>query len=204
VSEVTRVLEAVQRGDPNAGDDLLSLVYEELRRLAAQKMAREAAGHTLQPTALVHEAWLRLAGGATPHFKSRKHFFGAAAEAMRRILVEHARRRDSRKRGGGSEREELDESRLVLTAPPDELLAVHEALEELARTDPAAAQLVKLRYFVGFSLEETAAAMGLSPRSAGRLWAFARAWLRHALESERGAGSQRSDVGNQRPPGEAG
>jgi len=185
MSEVTRIFDAVQRGDPKAAAELLPLVYDELRRLAAQKMADEVSGHTLQPTALVHEAWLRLLGNETPHFKTRAHFFAAAAEAMRRILVDHARRKTSLKRGGGSEREELHESQLALTAPPDELLAVHEALAELAGKDPAAAELVKLRYFVGFSLEETAAALGLSPRSAGRLWAFARAWLRHAIESER-------------------
>jgi RNA polymerase sigma factor (TIGR02999 family) len=185
VGEVTRILDAVQQGEAKAIDRLLSLVYDELRRLAAQKMANEASGHTLQPTALVHEAWLRLMANETPHFKSRAHFFAAAAEAMRRILVEHARRKGSLKRGGGSEREELYESKLALTAPPDELLAIHEALDGLACKDPAAAELVKLRYFVGFSLEETAAALGLSPRSAGRLWAFARAWLRQAIESER-------------------
>jgi RNA polymerase sigma factor (TIGR02999 family) len=185
VSEATHILEAVMRGEAKAADELLSLVYDELRRLADQKMAHEASGHTLQPTALVHEAWLRLAGNSHPHFKSRAHFFAAAGEAMRRILVEHARHKGSLKRGGGSAREELHESQLALRAPPDELLAVHEALEELACKDPSAAELVKLGYFVGFSLEESAAALGLSPRSAGRLWTFARAWLRHAIESER-------------------
>lgn len=185
MGEVTRVLDAIQRGEAKGADELLSLVYDELRRLAAQKMAHEASGHTLQPTALVHEAWLRLVGSDTPHFKGRGHFFAAAGEAMRRILVEHARRKDSLKRGGGNEREELHESKLALTAPSDELLAVHEALDELAQKDPAAAELVKLRYFVGFSLEEAAAALGLSSRSAGRLWAFARAWLRQAIEGER-------------------
>ena len=165
--------------------ELLPLVYDELRKLAAQKLTSEAAGHTLQPTALVHEAWLRLVGHGNPEFKSRAYFFAAAAEAMRRILVEHARRKGSLKRGGGSELEELHESQLALPARPDELLAVHEALDELACSDPAAAELVKLRYFVGFSLEETAMALGLSPRGAGRLWAFARAWLRHAIERER-------------------
>lgn len=185
MSEVTRILNAVQQGDTKAADELLPLVYDELRKLAAQKMASEAAGHTLQPTALVHEAWLRLVGNETLHFKSRAHFFASAGEAMRRILVEHARRKGSLKRGGGNKREELHESQLALTMPPDELLAVHEVLDELAQKDPAAAELVKLRYFVGFSLEETAAALGLSPRSAGRLWAFARAWLRHAIEGER-------------------
>ena len=185
MSEVTRILDAVQRGDPKAADDLLPLVYDELRKLAARRMVGEVTGHTLQPTALVHEAWLRLVGNETPHFKSRAHFFASAGEAMRRILVDHARRKGSLKRGGGSEREELHESQLALTAPSDDLLAVHEALDELARKDPAAAELVKLRYFVGFSLEETAAALGLSPRSAGRLWAFARAWLRCAVQGER-------------------
>ena len=185
MGEVTRILDAVRQGDSKAATELLPLVYEELRKLAAQKMAHEAAGHTLQPTALVHEAWLRLVGHENPQFEGRAHFLAAAAEAMRRILVEHARRKQSLKRGGRGERETLDESALILSTPPDELLAVHEALEQLEHEDPAAAEFVKLRYFVGFTLEETAAALGLAPRSAERVWAFARAWLRHAIENER-------------------
>jgi len=183
VSEVTRILDAIQQGDPNAAGKLLPLVYEELRRLAAHKMAGEAAGHTLQPTALVHEAWLRLGAAHQQSWENRAHFFAAAAEAMRRILVDHARRKQSLKRGSGAEREELQESMLVLTAPPDELLAIHDALDKLALEDPAAAELVKLRYFVGMTMEETASALGLAPRSAERLWTYARVWLRREIRS---------------------
>ena len=179
MSEVTRILDAIQKGDSNAQGELLPLVYEELRRLAAHKMAIEAPGHTLQPTALVHEAWLRL--GVQQSWENRAHFFAAAAEAMRRILVEHARRKQSLKRGAGAEREELQDSMLVLSAPPDELLAIHEALDKLASEDPSAAELVKLRYFVGMTMEETASAMGLAPRTAERLWTYARVWLRREI-----------------------
>jgi RNA polymerase sigma factor (TIGR02999 family) len=181
VHDVTRILDAIQRGDPEAGEGLLPLVYEELRRIAAHKMASEAPGHTLQPTALVHEAWLRLVGSSPPAWENRAHFFGAAAEAMRRILVEHARRKLSLKRGGGAERVELHESALVLTAPPDELLAVHEALDELASQDAAAAELVKLRYFVGMTMDEAASALNLSKRSAENLWTYARVWLHREI-----------------------
>jgi RNA polymerase sigma factor (TIGR02999 family) len=181
VNEVTRILNAIQDGDAQATGRLLPLVYEELRRLAAHKMAGEASGHTLQPTALVHEAWLRLGAANQQNWQSRAHFFAAAAEAMRRILVEHARRKQSLKRGGGVERETLDESALVLAAPPDELLAVHEALDNLARQDPAAAELVKLRYFVGMTMEEAAAALGLAKRTAEGLWTFARVWLHREI-----------------------
>jgi RNA polymerase sigma factor (TIGR02999 family) len=185
VSEVTRILEAIQKGDSKAAGELLPLVYEELRRLAAHKMAAEAPGHTLQPTALVHEVWLRLGGGQQNHWENRAHFFSAAAEAMRRILVDHARRKQSQKRGGGVAHEELNETALVLTAPPDELLAVHEALDTLAREDPPAAELVKLRYFVGMTMEEAASAMGVAPRAAERLWTYARVWLRREIRSGR-------------------
>jgi RNA polymerase sigma factor (TIGR02999 family) len=181
VNEVTRILNAIQDGDAQATGRLLPLVYEDLRRLAAHKMAGEASGHTLQPTALVHEAWLRLGAANQQNWQSRAHFFAAAAEAMRRILVEHARRKQSLKRGGGVERETLDESALVLAAPPDELLAVHEALDNLARQDPAAAELVKLRYFVGMTMEEAAAALGLAKRTAEGLWTFARVWLHREI-----------------------
>jgi RNA polymerase sigma factor (TIGR02999 family) len=181
VNEVTRILNAIQDGDAQATGRLLPLVYEELRRLAAHKMAGEASGHTLQPTALVHEAWLRLGAANQQNWQSRAHFFAAAAEAMRRILVEHARRKQSLKRGGGVERETLDESALVLAAPPDELLAVHEALDNLARQDPAAAELVKLRYFVGMTMEEAAAALGLAKRTAEGLWTYARVWLHREI-----------------------
>jgi len=181
VNEVTRILDAIGQRDSKATDELLPLVYDELRRLAAQKMAGESPGHTLQPTALVHEAWLRLAGSGDQRWENRAHFFGAAAEAMRRILVDHARRKQSQKRGDGAKREELHDSVLVLTAPPDELLAVDEALDDLGAEDPHAAELVKLRYFVGMTMEEAALAMGLSKRTAEGLWTYARAWLRHRI-----------------------
>ena len=183
--EITLLLESVARGDARAAEELLPLVYEELRRLAARKMAGEAAGHTLQATALVHEAWLRLAGPKQPLWQNRSHFFGAAAEAMRRILVDRARRKQSLKRGSGAERVELDESVFVLTAPPDELLAVHEALDKLAAEDAAAAELVKLRYFVGMTMEEAASAMGLAKRTAENLWTYARVWLHREIRASR-------------------
>ena len=183
MSDVTHILEAIERGDPKAADDLLPLVYEELRKLAAQKMAHEAAGHTLQPTALVHEAWLRLVGSGHQKWNSRGHFFSAAAEAMRRILIEAARRKSSQRRGGGLERVDLDDSQLLLERPADEILAVDEALDKLAEEDPLAAELVKLRYFMGMALPEAAQALGISPRTADRLWAYARTWLRLEIES---------------------
>jgi len=178
LSEFTHILERVEHGDPKAAADLLPIVYEELRRLAAQKMANEAAGHTLQPTALVHEAWLRLGGSDVPTFQNRAHFFGAAAEAMRRILIEHARRRLAAKRGAGVEVVDLDG--LEISSPiedDDQLLAVNEALEKLAAIDPRKAELVKLRYFVGLNFEETAAALGIAVPTAKQWWAYARSWL---------------------------
>jgi RNA polymerase sigma factor (TIGR02999 family) len=182
MSEVTRILDAIQKGDAAAAEELLPLVYEELRRLAGHKMAGEAPGHTLQATALVHEAWLRLAGSESQQgWQNRAHFFGSAAEAMRRILVDHARRKQSLKRGGRAEREELHESVLVLTAPPDELLAVHEALDKLALEDATAAELVKLRYFVGMTMEEAASALGMPKRTAENLWTYARVWLHREI-----------------------
>ena len=181
MTDVTRILNALEQGEAKTAEELLPLVYEELRRVAAYKVAHEAPGHTLQATALVHEAWLRLAGSDGQSWQNRAHFFAAAAEAMRRILVEHARRKQSLKRGGGAEREELNESVLVLAAPPDELLAVHEALDQLAREDPPAAELVKLRYFVGMTMEEAASALRLSKRTAESLWTFARVWLHREI-----------------------
>ncbi len=185
MSDVTQILDRVQHGDAKAAEELLPLVYQELRKLAAAKMAHEAAGHTLQPTALVHEAWLRLVVDGHQRWNSRGHFFAAAAEAMRRILIEAARRKLSQRRGGGLERVEVDESLLVLERPSEELLAVNEALEKLAREDRLAADLVNLRYFVGMTLPEAAEALGLSPRTADRLWAFARTWLRLEIEGNR-------------------
>ena len=171
-------MERVEHGDPNAAGELLPIVYEELRRLAAQKMANEAAGHTLQPTALVHEAWLRLGGSEAPAFQNRAHFFGAAAEAMRRILIEHARRRLAKKRGAGVEVVDLDGIEISSpVADDDQLLAMNEALEKLASVDPRKAELVKLRYFVGLNFEETAAALGIAVPTAKQWWAYARSWL---------------------------
>ena len=178
MSEFTHILERVERGDPRAAGELLPLVYDELRRLAAQKMAHEAVGHTLQPTALVHEAWMRLGGNDAPSFQNRAHFFGAAAEAMRRILIEHARRRLAAKRGAGVEVLDLDG--LEISSPiadDDQLLAVNDALEKLATLDPRKAELVKLRYFVGMNFEETASALGIAVPTAKQWWAYARAWL---------------------------
>ena len=179
MSEFTHILERVGKGDAKAAGELLPIVYEELRRLAAQKMAREAAAHTLQPTALVHEAWMRLGGSDAPTFQNRAHFFGAAAEAMRRILIEHARRRLAGKRGAGVEVVDLDG--LEISSPAaddDQLLAVNEALEKLAAVDPRKAELVKLRYFVGMNFEETAAALGIGVPTAKQWWAYARSWLK--------------------------
>jgi RNA polymerase sigma factor (TIGR02999 family) len=182
VSEVTRILDRVQQGDTRAAGELLPLVYEELRKLATHKMAGEAPGQTLQPTALVHEAWLRLAGEEKERWEGRAQFFSAAAEAMRRILIERARRRHALKHGGNAEHEPLEESRLALAAPTDEMFAVHEALDQLATQDPQAADLVKLRYFAGMNMPEAAAALDIPQRTAERLWAFARAWLRGAMK----------------------
>ena len=165
---MTHILEALAQGDPTSADDLLPLVYQELRKLAAQKMAGESPGQTLQPTALVHEAWLRLAGSDRQQWHRRPHFFGAAAEAMRRILIDKARRKASLKRGQDQPLEELHESRIELPVPQDEILAVHEALDALAAEDSTAAEVVKLRYFVGLTIPEIAEALEISPRSADR------------------------------------
>jgi RNA polymerase sigma factor (TIGR02999 family) len=185
MNDVTRILSAIEHGDPSAAEQLLPLVYDELRKLAAARLAKEKPGQTLDATALVHEAYLRLvAGEAERRWKGRGHFFAAAAEAMRRILVERARRRTRVKRGGGFERAELEPSALAAPEPDQELLALDEALTRLAAEDPQSAEVVKLRYFAGFTIPEAAEALGVSPRQADFLWAFARAWLRQALESE--------------------
>jgi len=184
VSEVTQILEAIQRGDANAEDELLPLVYDELRRVAAGKMAHEAPGHTLQPTALVHEAWLRLIGNENPRWENRAHFFGAAAEAMRRILIDNARRKHALRHGGGQQRVPLDDVELAAAAEDDQLLAVHEALDKLAAQDKVKAELVKLRYFVGMTIAEAAEVLGISEPTAKRYWAYARAWLYREITTE--------------------
>ena len=171
------MLAAIQQGDTRAADQLLPVVYEELRKLAAAKMAKETPGHTLQPTALVHEAWLRLAGNANPGFNSRAHFFGAAAEAMRRILIERARRKHAQKHGGGLQRVDLEDADVAERAIEDELLAVNEALDQLAAKHPVPAQLVKLRYYAGMTVLEAAQVLGISVDTAKDYSAFARAWL---------------------------
>ena len=180
MSDVTRLLAAIRRGDPRAAEELLPLVYGELQQIARAKMAREQPGHTLQPTALVHEAWRRL---GEQRFENRAHFFGAAAEAMRRILVEAARRKHAARRGGGQAHADVDEIEIAAPVPDDELLAVHEALDRLAAHDAQKAELVKLRYFAGLGIEETAAALGISERTAKRHWRYARAWLLDAMRA---------------------
>lgn len=182
MSEVNRLLDAAAGGDPAAPGLLLPLVYDELRELAAARLSREAPGNTLQPTALVHEAYLRLvAGDRGDHWNGRGHFFAAAAQAMRRILVDHARRRAAAKRGGAAARVAIDPASLAAPGSDEHILAVHEALEELARSDPEAAALVQLRFFGGLTAAEAADALGMSVRSAHDLWAFARSWLHARL-----------------------
>jgi RNA polymerase sigma factor (TIGR02999 family) len=178
MSDVSRILSAIERGDPAAAGQLLPLVYEELRRLAARKLAREPSGLTLQPTALVHEAYLRLVGGGPPNgWDGRGHFFAAAAEAMRRILVEAVRRRKAEKRGGGRGRADLDKALLTGGRSPEDVLELDDLLEQLAAVNAQAAELVKLRFFAGLTGDQAAAALGISPRAADSLWAYARAWL---------------------------
>ena len=183
MSDVTRILDQIQQGDPSAAAQLLPLVYDELRKLAAHKLARETPGQTLQPTALVHEAYLRLVGeDDEQHWDSRGHFFAAAAEAMRRVLVEHARQKASLKRGGDRDRRDVAESLLAAPEPREDLVALDAALTKLAETDKQAAELVQLRYFAGLPIREIAEILGISPRTADRLWAFAKAWLHQEIE----------------------
>jgi RNA polymerase sigma factor (TIGR02999 family) len=178
MADFTRILQQAQQGDPGAAEQLLPLVYEELRRLAASKMFREDPGQTLQPTALVHEAWLRLTGDENQKWNSCGHFFGAAAEAMRRILIERARKRKAARRGGGIKPLDISELELPSTSANEEaLLLVNEALEKLAAIDPKKAELVKLRYFVGMTFEEASMALGIAVPTAKQWWAYARAWL---------------------------
>jgi RNA polymerase sigma factor (TIGR02999 family) len=182
VSDFTQILERVEHGDPKAADQLLPLVYDELRKLAAHKMADEVPGHTLQPTALVHEAWLRLTGEANLAWNSRGHFFGAAAEAMRRILIENARRKQRVKHGGELQRIHLTTFDIAITTDDDHLLALDEALERLAARDALGAKLIKLRFFAGVPNVEAARLLGISERTAKRTWAYARAWLFEELK----------------------
>jgi RNA polymerase sigma factor (TIGR02999 family) len=186
MSDVTRILTAMGQGEREAAGSLLPLVYDELRRLAAQRLVREAPGQTLEATALVHEAYLRLVGGDPDRvWNGRAHFFAAAAEAMRRILVENARRKRRLKRGGRLDRADIETGELPArkSRPIDEVLAIDAALDRLADADKAAAELVKLRYFAGCSIEQAAELLSISPRTANRLWTFARAWLRREIEA---------------------
>jgi RNA polymerase sigma factor (TIGR02999 family) len=183
MSDVTQILTAIEQGDAQAANKLLPLVYEELRKLAAHKMAHEAPGQTLQATALVHEAWIRLVGKDNPKFENRAHFFGAAAEAMRRILIDNARRKRTARHGGGQQRVDVDRIEIAVPNNDDQLLAVNDALDALAAQSKLEADLVKLRYFVGMTLEEAAAVLGISARTADNYWAHARAWLFRHLKT---------------------
>ncbi|MBE7503888.1 MAG: ECF-type sigma factor [Verrucomicrobia bacterium] len=177
MSDVTRIFDALEAGQPQAAEELLPLVYEELRRIAAAKMAHEAPGQTLQPTALVHEAWLRLVGQGGQSWQNRRHFFSAAAEAMRRILIERARRRRREKHGGGLQRVNVDDLDLAITTDDETLLRVSEALDKLNAVDPVGAELIRLRFFAGLSNVDAAELINLPERTAKRTWAYARAWL---------------------------
>jgi len=181
--EVTRILEAIQGGDLKATDDLLPIVYDELRRLAAQKLSQEKPGQTLQATALVHEAYIRLVGSGDPGWENRGHFFVAAAEAMRRILVERARHKERVRRGGGWQRLAIDEDELIVDGSAEGLVALDEALEALARHEQLAAEVVKLRCFAGLTHEQTAKVLGISSRTAERHWSYARAWLLREMDA---------------------
>jgi RNA polymerase sigma factor (TIGR02999 family) len=186
MSEVTRILSAIEGGDPQAADQLLPLVYKELRLLASRKLAQERPGQTLEPTALVHEAYLRLVGvNQVQHWDSRGHFFAAAAEAMRRILVDEARRKGSSKRGAGRTRLPLDDDRIAAAEPAEDVVALDQALDRLAASDSQAAQLVKLRFFAGLTSEQAAKILGIPSRSADRMWAYARAFLFKEMNQSR-------------------
>jgi len=183
MGDVTQILNAIERGDSRAIDQLLPAVYEDLRQLAAQKLSRERPGQTLQATALVHEAYLRLVGIDSQNWSSRAHFFNAAAEAMRRILIENARRKHRLKRGGNQQRLDADEAEIAIEGPSEDLLALDEALVKLEAADKTKADLVKLRYFAGLTLEQASEVLDLSPTTAKRHWTFARAWLYRAIRS---------------------
>jgi RNA polymerase sigma factor (TIGR02999 family) len=183
VSDATLLLVAVEQGDPIAAEKLLEILYVELRRLAVSKMAREAPGQTLQPTALVHEAWLKLVGAKNPKFQNRAHFFAAAAEAMRRILIDHARRKLRLRHGGNFERVDMTEKELAAPEVDEQLLAVHEVLDDLAKDHPIEAEVVKLRYFVGLTNEETAQVLGVSIGTVKNHWMFARTWIFNEIKN---------------------
>jgi RNA polymerase sigma factor (TIGR02999 family) len=189
MSEVTRILSAIEQGDPHAAEQLLPLVYNQLRRLAAEKLAREKAGQTLDATALVHEAYLRLVDserrGSSPTWNSRGHFFAAAAEAMRRILIDNARRKRTRKHGGGRRQVNLDGVPAMTSCPDEDLIALDEALTRLTQEDPVKAELVKLRYFAGLSVQQAADALGIARATADRYWAYAKVWLYQAVAQQR-------------------
>jgi RNA polymerase sigma factor (TIGR02999 family) len=185
MSEVTQILSAMERGETHAAEELLPLIYDELRHLAAHKLSRENPGQTLQATALVHEAWLRLAGKDDPRWRGRRHFFGAAAEAMRCILIERARRKASERHGGNLQQVEVDALDIAAPLPDDQLLALHDALDNLARQDADAAELVKLRFFVGLTHAEAAEVLGLNRSAADRVWVFARAWLFQRMQMQK-------------------
>ena len=186
MSEVTQILQAIEKGDSTAADQLLPLVYDELRKLAACKMANELPGQTLQPTALVHEAWLRLGGSDGQPWAGRAHFFGAAAEAMRRILIDNARRKKAQRHGGGQERLDIQNLEVAAPAQDQHLLELDEALNQLALLDRKKAELVKLRYFIGMTIEESAQTLGISEATAKRWWEYARAWLHAEVSAQRG------------------
>jgi RNA polymerase sigma factor (TIGR02999 family) len=185
LQDVTHIPRPIEDGGPKAANELLPLVYAELRKLAAYKMAHCAAGHTLQPTALVHEVWLRLAGGDNPTFENRAHFFAAAAEAMRRLLIDNARRKLARRHGGGLHPVDVENLEIAMPAAEDHLLAVSEALDLLAARSPVEAQVVKLRFFVGMTAAESAEVLGLSERTVKQYWAYARTWLYREIQSKK-------------------
>ena len=184
MSDITQVLQAIGRGEGKAAEELLPLVYEELRKLAASRMAHEAAGQTLQPTALVHEAWLRLVNDGTHSWNGRAHFFGAAAEAMRRILIENARRKSRLKRGGGMARLDIDSIELAEATPDEKILLIDEALEKLQAENPERARIVVMKFFAGLTNQEVAESLGVTERTVERQWAYAKAWIFQCIKSQ--------------------
>lgn len=190
MSEVTRILQSMESAESSAAEELLPLVYEELRKLAAARMANESPNQTLQPTALVHEAWLRLTGNEDVKWQGRAHFFAAAAEAMRRILIDNARRKHALRHGGGKQRVDIEEVEIAAIAKDEELLDMNEALEKFVALDPQKAELVKLRYFVGLTIDESAQILGISVPTAKRWWAYSRAWLYRQIQTDASDGAK--------------